>query len=150
MLDFTDDIIERLLVKKAFSDRKYLGILSNIFDLRWMQDKNISVALDLAVLYYRKYECIPKPSVFGALLTKAIETDRYGMGGPKKGGYRDFYPDCTVMKVQSTLSESQHMDLGVDEEAVNRNVREYVQARALYQSIFDNLKEMEQTKSVDK
>ena len=34
-LDFSNDVVEKLLFKKTLTDKKYLSIMSNVFDRRW-------------------------------------------------------------------------------------------------------------------
>lgn len=34
-LDFSNDIVEKLLLKKTLADKKWLSIVSSVFDKRW-------------------------------------------------------------------------------------------------------------------
>ena len=73
-LDFNSDFIEEMILKKATTDKKYLSVLSNVFDIRWWKNKNVGVLLDLSVLYFRKYSAVPSTKILQALLQKVRET----------------------------------------------------------------------------
>lgn len=34
-LDFSNDVVEKLLFKKTLTDKKWLSIMSSVFDRRW-------------------------------------------------------------------------------------------------------------------
>lgn len=36
-LDFTTDVIEKLLLKRALADKNWLNTVSNIYDARWFR-----------------------------------------------------------------------------------------------------------------
>jgi len=41
-LDFSIDVIEKLLLKKALNDKNWLNILSKVYDKRWFKDQVLS------------------------------------------------------------------------------------------------------------
>ncbi len=46
-LDFSSDVVEKLLLKKALSDRSWLNILTNVYDKRWFKVPNIGTVLKI-------------------------------------------------------------------------------------------------------
>lgn len=44
-LDFNSEVIEKMLLKKALVDQKWLGILSNTYDPRWFKSKDVSTVI---------------------------------------------------------------------------------------------------------
>lgn len=146
-LDFNSDFIEEMILKKATTDKKYLSVLSNVFDIRWWKNKNVGVLLDLSVLYFRKYSAVPSPKILQALLQKAIASRRYIEG---RDAYRNYKDDIEYADVSNTLLSSAQKEINLPEEAVNSNACEYMKERALYYTFSDNMEYMEKTKSVDK
>jgi hypothetical protein len=58
-LDFTTDIVEKLLLKKALSDKNWLNTISNIYDARWFKTPNLSALINLSIKFYKKYNKAP-------------------------------------------------------------------------------------------
>ena len=73
-LDFSDDIIEKLLLKKALLDKNWLNILSNVYDSRWFKVPNLGLVLKLVLGFYKKYCSIPSNPAIQALAKRYIET----------------------------------------------------------------------------
>ena len=59
-LDFSNDVVEKLLLKKALSDKSWLNILTNVYDKRWFKVPNVGTVLKLVVNFYGKYNSIPR------------------------------------------------------------------------------------------
>ena len=72
-LDFSEDVVEKLLLKKALSDKTWLNILSKIYNPKWIKSKNISVIIQLVLKFYNKYNNIPSSKVVQALVLKYNE-----------------------------------------------------------------------------
>ena len=68
-LDFSLDDLEKLLFKKAMTDRKWMNILSGTFDKRNFKAIPIlGIASELLVKYYSKYSSIPSIKLLQQLL----------------------------------------------------------------------------------
>jgi hypothetical protein len=72
-LDFSSDVVEKLLLKKALSDRSWLNILTNVYDKRWFKVPNLGTVLKLVLNFYNKYNSIPSVQAVSALLKKYAE-----------------------------------------------------------------------------
>jgi len=53
-LDFTDELLEKLIVKKALVDVKWNNTLSKVFDKRWFSNINLKIILALQLNYYKQ------------------------------------------------------------------------------------------------
>jgi replicative DNA helicase len=57
--DFSSDLIEKLLLKQALTDKNWINILENLYDKRWFKVQNLGIVLKLVLNYYKKYNAIP-------------------------------------------------------------------------------------------
>lgn len=149
MTDFPDDFIERLFLKKALTEKNYLSVISSTFDIRWCLTKDISVLIDLALRYFRKYDDRPSMKIVQLLLSKAIESRTY-CSSDRKSKYYNFYDELNYDTANGILVDTINKDFGVSEVATEKNIAEYIKKRALYFAMSDNIEEMERTGSVDK
>ena len=62
-IDFTTDIIEKLLLKKALTDKNWVNILSSAYDKRWFKVKALGTVLKLVLKYYDKYNTCPSTKI---------------------------------------------------------------------------------------
>jgi len=90
-LDFSNDVVEKLLLKKALSDKSWLNILTNVYDKRWFKVPNVGTVLKLVVNFYGKYNSIPSIPTIVACLKKFIE--------------KNPSPDFDLADVQALLAE---------------------------------------------
>ena len=72
-LDFTNDVVEKLLLKKALTDKNWLNILSRSYDKRWFKVKEIGIVLKLALKYYEKYNVCPSNKILQLLSQLHLE-----------------------------------------------------------------------------
>lgn len=130
-LDFSNDVIEKLLLKKALADRGWLNILLNTYDKRWFKDLSVSVTLKNMILFYKKYGSIPSIKAIHALTKK----------------YAEKYPDSGIQlsAVQQLLSETQNLNLNIDEDIINKNLKEFIRRNAFYNSLYDNAELLERS-----
>lgn len=149
MSDFTDEFNERLLLKKVLTDVKYIKDLSNSFDIRWCDTKDVSVLIYLSLSYFKKYGERPNTSILQEMLSKSIEARIFDSDNRKSKLYH-FYPELDYKTANGILVDVANQNVGLSDEAISTNVQEYVKKRALYYSISDNLEEMNRTGSVDK
>jgi len=128
-LDFSDDMIEKMLLKKALVDRKWLNILSSVFDPRWFSVKNMDTILMLLVKYYQKYSSVPSNKVIGALVQK------YGEKNPDL--------DIQAAEVNELLAEVATIDNGINDDAMSSNLKEFIRRKAFYEALMDNSQMLE-------
>lgn len=123
-LDFSNDIVEKLLLKKALSDKSWLNILTNVYDKRWFKVPNLGTVLKLVVNFYNKYNSIPSIPTIEALLKKFIE--------------KNPAPDFDIADVQVLLTEVQNLDLNISDDVLSSNLKEFIRRNAFYMALFDN------------
>ena len=133
-LDFSNDIVEKLLFKKVLSDKRYLNIISNVYDHRWFKTPNLSMLFKLVLNYYSKYNSTPSNNVLVALTKK----------------YAEKFPDSTInmTQVQEMINEISSMELAIPEEVLSTNLKQFIRKKALLYAIDDNLEKLE-TKAED-
>jgi len=122
-LDFTTDVIEKLLLKKALTDKNWLNILSNAYDKRWFKVKALGIVLKLTLKYYEKYNTCPSSKIIQLLSKKYIETHD---------------EQITITDVTELLTEVSNMNLNLSEDVINANLREFIRRNAFYNALFDN------------
>ena len=121
-LDFSEDVVEKLLLKKALSDKTWLNILSKIYNPKWVKSKNISVIIQLVLKFYNKYNNIPSSKVVQALVLK----------------YNEKYPQSlNTSQVNELLSDVGKFDLNVDESIISQNLKDFLKKNA-FRSALDN------------
>lgn len=123
-LDFNDEMIEKLLLKKALVDRKWLNILTSVFDARWFTVKNMSTILMLVVKYYGKYGSVPSNKVISAMV--------------QKYGEKNSELDIKAAEVNELLAEVSTIDNGIAEDALAQNLKEFIRRKAFYEALMDN------------
>lgn len=125
-LDFTSDVVEKLLLKKALTDKNWLDILANVYDKRWFRTKHVGTVLGLILKFYGKYGKIPNATLVSALAKK----------------YAENHPtddEFSVAEANSLVSESISLNLGLDDDVVRNNLREFIRKNALTASLMDNI-----------
>lgn len=123
-LDFNDEMIEKLLLKKALSDRKWLNIMSSVFDKRWFRVKGIGIFFDVLVRYYKKYNAVPSSKALVAMAQKYVER----------------YPEADMQQaeINELISSVASSDVGISDDATTKNIKEFIRRKAFYEALMDN------------
>lgn len=124
-LDFSNDVIEKLLLKKALNDKNWLNILSKIYDKRWFKETCVGQILKNIIVFYDKYDVIPNIKTIQALSKKYIEKH------PEQS-------DFTLVAAQQTLAEVTNLNLNISDDIINKNLKEYIRRNAFYNALYDN------------
>lgn len=133
--DYTYEVIEKILLKRALNDKKYLNIMSEIFDFRWFdKNKSHSILMDLAIRYYKKYNSVPDNKIIKCLIKKFCEK----------------HSDTNINDLNNTLININSFDVNISDDCANRNVEKYIQEKAIYFLMSDNVQEALSTGNVDK
>lgn len=131
--DYSFDVIEKILVKKSLTDKKYLNVISGIFDPRWFEnDKNRGILVKMAIGYCSKYDKLPSNKVMNALIQGYCEKNNLE---PK---------DLT-----SALMDINSLSLAVDDDAANTNLEKYIKDKMIYFATSDGIQSMMKTGNVD-
>lgn len=130
-LDFSNDTIEKLLLKKALVDKKWLNILSKVYDKRWFKDVCVGPTLKNIIAFFKKYDSIPNIPTIHALSKRYIEK----------------YPNCEfkLSDVQQLLTDVSNMNLNISDDVINSNLKEYIRRNAFYNSLYDNAELLEKS-----
>lgn len=131
-LDFSIDVIEKLLLKKALNDKNWLNILSKVYDKRWFKDQVLSQILKNMILFYNKYDTIPNIKTINALSKKFIEKH------PEQTNF-------TLAASQQLLAEVSSLNLNLPDDIINKNIKEYIRRNAFYNSLYDNANLLEKS-----
>lgn len=128
-LDFSSDVIEKLLFKRMLTDKKYLNIMSSVFDKRWFTVDNLSVLYKLALNYYAKYNTAPSNKILLALSKKYVEK--------LPDSANEYNNIVTLMNDISTT------EMNIPDEVLSVNLKEFIRKRALRWAIADNIEKIE-------
>ena len=123
-LDFGRDDIEKMLVKKASLDKKWMNILVGTFDKRFFRTPNLGVIAMLQVKFYEKYGSAPSIKALLAMVK----------------AYAAKYPNENIdlTEVGSLLSEINSLDFQIPDDAVTKNLKEFIRREAFYNALYDN------------
>lgn len=132
-LDFSNEDLEKILFKKALTDKSWLNILSNIFDKRWCKSEYVGLELSLSIKYYNKYNVCPSNNVIMLLVKKYASTHET--------------EEIDLARASEVLSEVSSMKLAVDEDIITKNLQTFIKKNAFYNSLYDNAEIL--TKSPD-
>ena len=134
-LDFSNDVIEKLLLKRALSDRHWLTIVSGVYESLFSKSKNkdkktlfeddlVSHVFHIALKYYEKYEQCPSTQVIQLLAKKFNST----------------HPDnaIDIARVNGFLTELQNMKFNIDDGVLTSNFKEFIRKQALYETLSEN------------
>lgn len=128
-LDFSTDVIEKLLFKRMLNDKKYLNIMSSVFDKRWFTVDNLSVLCKLALNYYAKYNAIPSNKIILALAKKYVE---------KLPESAQEYKNIVTL-----YNDISQLEMNIPDEVLSMNLKEFIRKRALRWAIADNIEKIE-------
>lgn len=130
-LDFSNDIIEKLLFKKTLTDKKWLSVLSNIYDKRWFKTEYMALVLKLAIQYYNKYNSIPNSKVIVALCKK------YSEKHPQES--------INIAEINELISDTYNLNLNISDDIINTNIKGFIRKNAFLNSLFDNAELLERS-----
>lgn len=134
-LDFTNETIEKLLVKRCLTDKKYMTIISGIYDSRWIEDnQEVSILMGISLKYFNKYHDLPNKKILNALVAK----------------YCEIHKIESKTEIISKLSEISSLNLGISDEVLKKNLQDYILSKAMFWAISDNYKQIERDKNVDR
>ena len=138
-LDFTNDTIEKMLLKKALSDKHWLSILSNVYDSLFgkiqnkefrekkslFKNRDFSLILRLAMKYFQKYDKSPDNNVIQLLAKK----------------YQELHPaECIdIAKINTVLSELQNANYNIGDDILNKNFKDFIRIQAMYETLSQNV-----------
>lgn len=126
ILDFSTDTIEKLLFKQILKDKNCMNICASIFDKRWIQTEHLGTIINAAIAYFKKYDSIPNVKVVKALAEKYAENN-----GINKS------------ELNNLIDSSTSLDIGVTDDVLLSNLKEFIRRKALWAAIIDNVDDIE-------
>jgi len=127
-LDFSRDILEKLLFKQVLTDKQYMNVVSQNFDKRWFKVENMSTLIDLSVRFFRKYGKIPNSKTLKALV---------------KGFAERKNPEMNVNETNDLIDSALGMEMNLDKDVLCSYLNTFIRKQALYTSIMDNVDDIE-------
>jgi replicative DNA helicase len=124
-LDFTTDVIEKLLLKRTLSDKNWLNTVSNIYDARWFKTPQMDILVNLVIKFYKKYDKIPTIQLLQMLSQKYAEN------------HKD--DNFSLKNANELIYEVTSMNLGIPDDVIDMNLKEFVRKNALTTSLMDNI-----------
>lgn len=123
-LDFSRDMVEMMLYKKASLDKAWMNILSNTYDERFFKTPYLGLITKLLVKYYSKYGVAPSAKAISNMVK----------------AYSEKYPSEQIVlsDVNALISETYNLDLQVPDDVVNKNLKEFIRRNAFYNALYDN------------
>ena len=133
--DYTIETIEKILLKRSLTDKKYMSKVSDLFDIRWFErSKSSGIIVNLAIKYFKKYSKLPTDRTIKELIKKYCEKD-------SSADFND---------MNSILIELSAFNINLNDECANKNLEKYITDKAMYYCISDNVQEMMKSGNVDK
>ena len=134
-LDFTNETLERALVKKALVDKKFLAAVAPHMDRRWFEAvRPLGIVANLAVRYFNKFESPPPAQVLQAMVAK----------------YCQLHQDASQAEILKELTETTRLELDLSLEALKSNLERFVKEKLLYYTIHDNAVDIMNHGSLDR
>lgn len=131
--EFTDAFIEKIILQKIFTEKKYTLFFAGIYDKRWFEDDRIGNIINLIILYDKKYNNIPKLNVLQEIIKKYCEKT-----SKELSEHLEILLECINLKISA------------DEAAIKSNIEYYVKNKGVYYTILDGIEDLEKTKDVSK
>jgi hypothetical protein len=123
----SDELIEKLILKKVLSDKAYMVLFADMYDKRWFEDDNIQKVIGLAIQYYKKYDKLAKVDTLKHLIEKYSHRDE----------------TIDISDVLSTINESVNLNPELDDKCIEDNIINYIKSRGSFFAISDNIKSIE-------
>lgn len=123
-IDFSREDIEKMLFKKATSDKKWMNILAGTFDKRFFKTPNMALLADMLVRYYGKYGHAPSGKTLSSMARAYAEK------------YANEHID--IAAVNQLIAEISSFDMQVPDDVASANMKEFIRKNAFYNALYDN------------
>ena len=134
-LDFTNELLERVLVKKSLVDKRFLNAISPLLDVRWFEgSKALGVVEKLIVKYFNAYDAIPTPQIVQAMVQK----------------YCQIHTEVKQADVMRELTEVSRLEVDLSLDVVKKNLEKFVKRKMLYYTTSDIAVDIVNNGSADK
>ena len=126
-LSLPEEHIEQLMLNKFYTDNEYRNLILNHYSDRYLYNQDIAQLLNILIQYYHSYNGVPETTT----MTKIIE--QYAKGNDKVDSkkYNAIFNNALSLKTDN------------DEEFIKSNVLGYIQNRASYYTIMDEIEHID-------
>jgi len=126
-LDFSTDVIEKLLFRQMLTDKVYMNILSSAFDKRWIKTDYLGKIMQLCIVFFKKYNTVPDVKIAKALVKKYAESGQ----------------NVDLAAMNAVIDESWNLNLEVPKDILASNLKNFIRKQALWTTILDNVDGLE-------
>ena len=134
-LDFANETIEHLLLKKVLTEKNWLSILTSVYESLFGKSKNkdkktlfkdrtIGLIAKLAMKYYQKYNQAPDNRVVQLLAKK----------------YQEVHPleEIDTSRINELLQEIKTLNFNISEDIIASNLKEFIKKQAMVETLSEN------------
>ena len=123
-IDFSREDIEKMLLKRATLDKKWMNILVGTFDKRFFKTPGMAMVAEFLVKYYSKYGHAPSNKVLSSMTRSYIEK----------------YPEKNVdlAAMNELIGSISSFDMQVPDDVESANLKEFIRKNAFYNALYDN------------
>lgn len=132
-LDFSNETIEKLLLKRALSDKSWMAIVNSVHDCLYgkakrhksiFRDKSVAFIANVATAYFAKHGQSPNAQVVQLLAKR----------------YLELHPNesCNSSDVSNVLTELNNMNFNIDEDVLKKNLKDFIMQQALVETLSEN------------
>lgn len=122
-IDFNREDLEKMLLKRATLDRKWMNILSGTFDKRFFKTPYIGLIAEILVKYYVKFGNVPS--------NKAVSS-------MAKAYAKKHNDDVDVAAINKLISDISTFDMQLPDDVVSSSLKDFIRKNAFYNALYDN------------
>lgn len=130
-ISLEDSVKANLVFKKFLQDSAYRELIARKFKYRYFADFDISVAISLAIKYYKKYGNVPEIDVLKSIIRKSLAKEE----------------KLDANLVNASIETALNTTI-TDEELIKQSVVNFIASRTAYNLIIDNLEKIKSQKDV--
>lgn len=126
-----NDVCEKLILKKYYTDNNYFDVIDSNFDSRFYDNPIIGIIIKMLKKYHNTYNKFPNEKTLEAILKKYTEDK-----------------ELSFNAVKAELKTSLGLVIDEDDEFVKHNILSFIRGKSLYHLLIDNIDEIKQTNDI--
>jgi Replicative DNA helicase len=132
--EFTNETLEKMVVKKMLTDKKFLSAISPYFDTRWFEcSKPLGAVSSIIFKYYKKFDVLPNINLLRAIIEK----------------YCQSHTDVPKEEILMSLDDASRVDVDLSLQVAKKNIEDFVRIKNLYYAISDNAEDILKRGSIE-
>lgn len=120
---FNREDLEKMLLKRATLDRKWMNILAGTFDKRFFKTQYMSLIAEILVKYYAKYGNVPSSRAMSSFAKAYAEKHQ---------------DDVDVAAINKLIADINTFDMQVPDDVISANLKDFIRKNAFYNALYDN------------